>query len=1003
MLSTLNNKINMSSTIKNVLTEKDLIKFNLVNKKEHKMNSKQIAQNKKDQIRKNLMLNTQIISTPEPKRTNLNVKSKIDNSFNNNFPQTKEQIKQQQQLANQYLMGTTLNKKSKILNKSSVSKDKNKNKNLSSSFMTNESPLKSRDKLGASYQPLSKQLKHLETYTTNTYNKTISNTKNTGKLKSSHVLLKVSMSLDNSFNTNNNTSFNPPNVSFSNTKNINNNLGNASINLHNMSNIFHNNYNNNSFISHNGNISMNFPKTAKHGVNNKSLGLITPDRNINSNQAFINNTVSKTKNVSSTSQHEIIDLNLTQNSSIINNNYALNNYNNAYINNITNSNNNKKLNLITSFVGGSSQNLKNNNSSNNLKSTTNKQGITKQLLKKDKKISNIKNILSTQSKVLGISKQPSVGFDDPSSPKAAATTHNNKSPTKLNILQQMENENKKRGNTVDKRAYTPAHKGNNNLSNNTDYTTTVSFDFNNINSPPSSNVSNNNTNGNNTNRNGVSTNTNINANSNSYRHSANNVNINNMNNSHAYSHSNTMNNFNYNNNSSYHNTNISNMSNISNNEINNTSAYYYTANTSRHKPNITVSNFTTGFTPTVKKRNTFDSPSNLQHHISNESSLMQSKSSCFKDNNNNSNVRNKEYSQSPSINIRKQNSYESVNSNNNSLIDNCLLGKTAKIKLDLSYKKHNSNTKYHNKGISLQVETNQTNYNTLTNSSKIVKSQSLSHSLGTSPNSALKATANQLKLNNNKSKNAKDVIEKVWPYFVDKYLKYLFSGKVLKFREAVINSEKIEENMILGYSHNTNNGIIRTYNEDRITCISSLSKPKTKELPDNVTWPKISYFAIFDGHGGCSVSDWLSQNLHLYIVNQKSFPENPTLAILQGFKEAEEILLSKLLNGTLCIKPTKTQNKNIGNAGKRKHDTSGSCAIISIIIDKECYVANVGDSRALLSFNEMSRLYTLTNDHKPEDPTEKRRIESNGGKIWKQGFNPHRVIPGGLSVSHKLF
>lgn len=54
--------------------------------------------------------------------------------------------------------------------------------------------------------------------------------------------------------------------------------------------------------------------------------------------------------------------------------------------------------------------------------------------------------------------------------------------------------------------------------------------------------------------------------------------------------------------------------------------------------------------------------------------------------------------------------------------------------------------------------------------------------------------------------------------------------------------------IIAGYAANTNQGIIRTYNEDRVSIILNIVKPKGKE---HITkWPKCSFFAIYDGHGG---------------------------------------------------------------------------------------------------------------------------------------------------------
>lgn len=66
----------------------------------------------------------------------------------------------------------------------------------------------------------------------------------------------------------------------------------------------------------------------------------------------------------------------------------------------------------------------------------------------------------------------------------------------------------------------------------------------------------------------------------------------------------------------------------------------------------------------------------------------------------------------------------------------------------------------------------------------------------------------------------------------------------------------------------------------------------------------------------------------------------------------------------------------------KQHDKSGSCAIIVLIVEQTCYVANVGDSRAIMSAEHGQKLFVLSRDHRPNEDLEKARITENGGKIY---------------------
>ena len=60
--------------------------------------------------------------------------------------------------------------------------------------------------------------------------------------------------------------------------------------------------------------------------------------------------------------------------------------------------------------------------------------------------------------------------------------------------------------------------------------------------------------------------------------------------------------------------------------------------------------------------------------------------------------------------------------------------------------------------------------------------------------------------------------------------------------------------------------------------------------------------------------------------------------------------------------------------GGELKENSGSCAVVVLIVNTMCYVANVGDSRAILSSDSSSKAVPLTRDHKPSDPLEQKRI-----------------------------
>lgn len=63
-------------------------------------------------------------------------------------------------------------------------------------------------------------------------------------------------------------------------------------------------------------------------------------------------------------------------------------------------------------------------------------------------------------------------------------------------------------------------------------------------------------------------------------------------------------------------------------------------------------------------------------------------------------------------------------------------------------------------------------------------------------------------------------------------------------------------------------------------------------------------------------------------------------------------------------------------------ERSGSCAVVLLIVGDICYVANVGDSRAVMSLGGGRKVIALSRDHKPADTKEFKRIKDAGGQVY---------------------
>lgn len=136
--------------------------------------------------------------------------------------------------------------------------------------------------------------------------------------------------------------------------------------------------------------------------------------------------------------------------------------------------------------------------------------------------------------------------------------------------------------------------------------------------------------------------------------------------------------------------------------------------------------------------------------------------------------------------------------------------------------------------------------------------------------------------------------------------------------------------------------------EDAIIC---------QEISDGV-----HLFAVLDGHGGPEVAHYVAQMLPKEILLEPYFKlKNYPKALTNVFKRIDELLSSQRGEEELQM-----IGKRLGVAqtpGEKIGYRAGTTAVVLLVTKHRYYVANIGDSRAVLSRNNTA--VALSTDHKP--------------------------------------
>lgn len=146
------------------------------------------------------------------------------------------------------------------------------------------------------------------------------------------------------------------------------------------------------------------------------------------------------------------------------------------------------------------------------------------------------------------------------------------------------------------------------------------------------------------------------------------------------------------------------------------------------------------------------------------------------------------------------------------------------------------------------------------------------------------------------------------------------------------------------------------------------------------------YYSIFDGHGGAEVASYLKVNMKLCVKHM----------LQTHLKKVQEIDLS--LVGTILFESFEMVCKNLPSIIS---SNTGSTAIVILKRKEKLWVANCGDSRALMNIGS-SNFIQLTFDHKPERPDEYARIIASGGFVGRAYRGDVLRVNGILGVSRSI-
>ncbi|KAI1995578.1 Protein phosphatase 2C 2 [Ophidiomyces ophidiicola] len=170
--------------------------------------------------------------------------------------------------------------------------------------------------------------------------------------------------------------------------------------------------------------------------------------------------------------------------------------------------------------------------------------------------------------------------------------------------------------------------------------------------------------------------------------------------------------------------------------------------------------------------------------------------------------------------------------------------------------------------------------------------------------------------------------------------------------------------------------------EDAHSAVLDLeAKYITKDQRPTDPSKRMSFFGVYDGHGGDQMALYAGFHVPRILASQEAFARGDVeQALKDGFLATDRAILEgRAPKFYAILQPFPANSGLMALDPHYEEEVSGCTAAVAVVSREKIRVANAGDSRTVLGIK--GRAKPLSFDHKPQNEGEKARITAAGGYV----------------------